>query len=146
MHRDGTSDRKECGSHGESCGGSCSKPQAVPSIISQEQVLISKCSHGDVACDELREDQRCAKCHSVPGSYQVGDEEYCWLHRERLSSKYPVSANFLFRVYSWRGHESIFPNAKLYEVAGEQNDVMVAFCSMCQEVYERWLAGSCYSG
>lgn len=90
-------------------------------------------------CDELLEDLRCAHCGSVPASYTSNGREFCWLHREPLSETYPISANFLFTVYSWRGHESDFPNAKLYEAnSGEQTDGVSQFCRTCQAAFERW--------
>lgn len=99
------------------------------------------CSHGEMPCDELQEDQRCPHCHSVPSSYTHNGKDYCWLHRELLSETYSIAANFLFKEYSWRGCQVEFPNAKLYEAAlGEQVDGMSCFCGKCQQVFDRWLA------
>jgi hypothetical protein len=35
------------------------------------------CSHGDIACDELRNDQRCPHCQSVPSTYTDRGEGFC---------------------------------------------------------------------
>src|SRR5687767_4940880 len=72
------------------------------------------CTGQEVACDELRDDQRCPKCGSVPSSYEADGEVFCWPHRERMASRYPVSPDFLTTVYPWRGQSQRFPNAKLF--------------------------------
>jgi hypothetical protein len=90
-------------------------------------------------CDELRDDQRCPYCQSVPGSYTDDGDEFCWLHRERLAGEYPVADNHFFTTYAWRGHESRFPNAKLYEAYGDERVAgMSPFCRKCQEILEQW--------
>lgn len=104
-------------------------------------VRCHNCSHGDLPCDELRDDQRCPHCQSVPASYTVDGVEYCWLHREQLSGSYPISANSPFTEYTWRGHESQFPNAKLYEAFGNEPTAGGgSFCPQCQALLEQWLA------
>ncbi len=106
-------------------------------------VRCHNCSHGDFACDDLRDDQLCPYCQSVPASYTDNGKEFCWLHREPIEGKYRVADNFLFTTYGWRGQTSRFPNAKLYEAYGnQQSNSFGAFCLKCQEVYEQWLAGS----
>lgn len=103
-------------------------------------VLCHNCSHGELPCDELCSDQRCPHCGSAPASYADNGKAFCWLHREPLDGDYLVSAHFLFTTYSWRGHESMFPNAKLYEAhEGEKSDGTGDFCCRCQEEYEKWL-------
>ena len=104
-------------------------------------VRCHNCSHGDIPCDELRANQRCPHCQSVPSSYCVNGQEFCWLHHEPLSAEYPVSANFLFSVYAWRGHRSKFPNARLFEAQGDEDIFGTStYCPKCQEVLEEWLA------
>jgi hypothetical protein len=107
-------------------------------------VRCHNCSHGDFPCVKLFPDQRCPHCHSVPSSYSFDGEEFCWVHHQPLSAKYPMSANFLLTVYAWRGHESKFPNAKLYE-AHSADDISGrgSFCPKCQEAFERWLRTVC---
>jgi hypothetical protein len=94
-----------------------------------------------MVCNELREDHRCPRCQSVPATCEIDGQEHCWLHHEQLSSRYPVAVNWLFTVYGWRGHESLFPNAKLYEAYTEKGvDGTTTFCTRCQKVYDGWLA------
>jgi hypothetical protein len=103
-------------------------------------IRCGNCSGADLVCDELREDHRCPRCQSVPATYEIDGQKYCWLHRQLMSSRYSVSANFLFTIYAWRGHESLFPNAKLFEALNEKDAAgTTTFCTSCQEVYERWL-------
>jgi hypothetical protein len=101
-------------------------------------------SHGEIACDELREDLLCPRCKSVPGSYSDNGVEYCWLHREQMSGKYPMSRHAFFTEYAWRGHESRFPNAKLYEAWGDELDdraaTMDSYCRSCENALQEWLA------
>ena len=107
-------------------------------------ILCHNCSHGEIACDELREDQLCPYCQSVPGSYSDNGVEFCWLHRERLSDRYPMSRHSLFTEYAWRGHEWRFPNAKLYEAWEDElydpTTTMGSYCRSCQNVLQEWLA------
>jgi hypothetical protein len=93
-----------------------------------------------VACDELRDDQQCPKCGSVPGSYDVDGEPHCWPHRQRMSSRYPVHSDFLFIEYIWKGgHAERFPNAKLYDGGTEEDHFsMSPYCEECQRLYEEW--------
>jgi hypothetical protein len=94
-----------------------------------------------VECDELRDDQRCPKCGSVPSTYEADGEQFCWPHRERMASSYSVSACFLTTVYAWRGHSHRFPNAKLFE-AGSRSGVFgeSPYCESCQRLYDEFLA------
>ena len=104
-------------------------------------IRCHNCSHGEFFSEQLHADQRCPHCQSVPASYCVNGEEFCWLHHQPLSAKYSVSANFLFTVYAWRGQQSKFPNAKLFEAYGnEETFGMSSFCPKCQEAFEDWLA------
>ena len=106
-------------------------------------VRCSSCSHGEFWCAELRSDQRCPYCQSVPISYVADGVEYCWLHRMPLSGSYPVSDTHFFTVYGWRGHESQFPLAKLYQAGDtERTCGMSPFCPGCQKEYERWCAAA----
>jgi hypothetical protein len=105
-------------------------------------VRCHNCTHGDLACEELRQDLRCPHCQSVPSSYSVDGEEFCWLHQEPLLPKYPFSLNWPFTEYAWRGHQSKFPNAKLYEAHEEEEAFgMSSFCPKCQEAFDRWCEG-----
>src|SRR5690349_403819 len=81
-------------------------------------VRWSNCSRGEFLCAELRPDQRCPHCQSVPSSYVVDRVKHCWLHRVPFSGSYPVSNFHFCTTYAWRGHESKFLNAKLYEASG----------------------------
>ncbi|MGH7135567.1 MAG: hypothetical protein ACREHD_07495, partial [Pirellulales bacterium] len=83
-------------------------------------VRCHNCSHGEFRCAELDLDQRCPYCHSVPGSYVVDGLDHCWLHRVPFSGSYPISDTHFFTVYAWRGRESKFPNAKLFEATGSE--------------------------
>jgi hypothetical protein len=77
----------------------------------------------------------------MPISYVVDGVENCWLHHAPLVDTYPVSDCHFFTTYAWRGHESKFPLAKLYEASpGEQTSGSMAFCPDCQKEYERWTA------
>jgi hypothetical protein len=105
-------------------------------------VHCHKCSHGDFGSDVLNDSVRCPHCGSVPARYTYDGIEYCWLHRVPISSRYTVAANFLFVEYVWRGHEYLFPNAKLYEAdESEESHATTSFCLKCQEAYEQWLDG-----
>src|SRR5580658_5147781 len=104
-------------------------------------VRCRNCSHGEIWCAEMHADQRCPHCQSVPGSYVVDGVESCWLHRVPFSGSYLVSDTNFFTVYGWRGHESEFPYAKLYEASGSERACGTStFCPVCQGEYERWLA------
>jgi hypothetical protein len=108
--------------------------------MSRYVVLCHCCSHGEIPCDELRDDQRCPHCQSVPYSYTDNGQDFCWLHREPLSGSYLISPNLFFTSYGWRGEEHRFPNAKLFEANGfEKSEHSGAFCPKCQEIYEVWL-------
>jgi hypothetical protein len=54
--------------------------------------------------------------------------------------KYHPSRNSFFTTYVWRGHESLFPNAKLFEVHGkdDESESTSPFCPKCQELLEEW--------
>ena len=107
-------------------------------------VRCSNCSHSEFWCAELRPDQCCPHCQSVPGSYVIDGVDHCWLHRLPFSGSYLVSDIHLFTVYGWRGHESTFPYAKLYEASdSERASGTSTFCPGCQAEYERWLAAEC---
>lgn len=102
----------------------------------------SRCT-GDgpgIACDELPGDRQCPKCGLPLKSYAVEGEPYCWLHRQRMSSRYPVHPNFLFIEYIWKGgHSERFPNAKLFGGGTEENNFsMSPYCEECQRLYEEW--------
>jgi hypothetical protein len=102
-------------------------------------VRCHKCSGPEVVCDELRDGQRCPKCQRVPSTYEVDGEVHCWLHREKMLSRYPVPSNFLFCVYAWWGHEEQFPNARLFSGGSEEDAYcMSPYCQECQRVYEKW--------
>jgi hypothetical protein len=92
-----------------------------------------------VECDELRDDQRCPKCGSVPSTYDADGVLHCWLHREQMADSYPVSAFFLTTVYAWKGESHRFPNAKLFEAGSEGAFGESAFCRHCQRVYDEFL-------
>ena len=103
-------------------------------------IKCHRCTGPEVICAELDDDQRCPTCQSVPGTYRIGEEDYCWLHREKMTLTYPVFPHFLFTAYAWRGEEWQFPNAKLFEAAGEEGSfTMSVFCEQCQRLYEQWL-------
>ena len=98
------------------------------------------CSGEAVECDQLQDDQRCPKCGSLPSSYEAEEGSYCWLHRERMSDSYPVSAFFLTTVYTWRGHSHRFPNAKLFEAGSDGTSGECVYCQSCQRLYDEFLA------
>jgi hypothetical protein len=103
-------------------------------------IQCQNCSHGGTACDELRDDQRCPHCQSAPSTYTENGEGFCWLHRERMTGEYQFLLSF-FTEYAWRGSESQFPNAKLFEAqAGERTDLVNRYCCKCQEIFVQWLA------
>ena len=105
-------------------------------------VHCHRCSGPAVACEEIREDQRCAKCGSVPSTYEADCETYCWPHRKRMLLRYPVHPHFLFIVYDWRGHSDGFPNARLFDGGtAEENFSMSLYCEECQQLYEEWSRG-----
>lgn len=102
-------------------------------------VHCHRCSGPAVACEELRDDLRCPKCGSVPSNYEFDGEPYCWPHRQRMRSRYPVDPHFLFTTYIWRGREERFPNAKLYDGGTEENCFsMSLYCEEYQRLYEEW--------
>ena len=105
-------------------------------------VRCHTCTGPEVACDELRDGQRCPKCGSAPSSYEVGGEQYCWVHRERMAWSYPVSPYFLTTHYSRPAdYHSVCPNARLFPGGTESdNFAMVSYCERCQELYERLLS------
>lgn len=106
-------------------------------------VHCHRCSHGEFACDELRDDLRCPHCQAMPARYSVDGEDFCFLHRLPLSGRYDWSANFLMVAYVWRGRESAFPNAKLYEAApGDPVWRTEGFCPQCQLAYDQFV--DCY--
>jgi hypothetical protein len=103
-------------------------------------VQCGKCTGPEVVCDELRDDQRCPKCESVPSTYREGGTAYCWVHRERMGLLYPVHPFFLSTVHAWRGHSHRFPNAKLFDSGTEQGVLaMSPYCESCQRLYDEFL-------
>ena len=105
-------------------------------------VRCHKCTGPDVSCDELRDEQRCPKCGSVPSTYHSDGLDYCWMHRERMASLYPVHPFFMTTVHSWRGHSHRFPNAKLFDLGIEECVfAIIPYCESCQRLYDEFLVG-----
>jgi hypothetical protein len=104
-------------------------------------IRCHNCSHGEIAFDSISAETVCPHCGSIPGSYCVDDQEYCWLHLTPIRAEYRISRLFLFTTYVWRGNEWRFPNAKLYEAgADEEGTTAGHYCTKCQDLYEAWLA------
>lgn len=105
-------------------------------------VRCHRCTGPEVACDELRDDQRCPKCGSAPSSYEAGGEQFCWPHRERMGASYLVSPHFLTTHYARpAGYREVCPNARLFPGGTESDNFAVApYCERCHELYERLLS------
>ena len=109
-----------------------------------EMVYIAtcyRCSHADFNCDELDENLRCPNCGLIPNGYRLDGDDYCWLHRCKLSEEYSMAENWLFITWSWTGAFELFPNARLYEASGVPAGTEYGYaCPECQLIYENWLS------
>jgi len=101
------------------------------------------CSHpGFYAC--LSDAPKCVKCGRDPTQYRNRDSIFCFLHRSEMTSQYTTTSAFLLTDYVWRGHDHLFPNAKLFTVAGDidesADDVQQFYvCDQCESAYQAWL-------
>jgi hypothetical protein len=56
-----------------------------------------------------------------------------------MSSRYPVSSNFLLTEYIWRGEADRFPNAKLFDGGSDADSAFMSlYCEECQLLYDDW--------
>ena len=59
-----------------------------------------------------------------------------------MVDSYATGPEFLFVEFRWRGHQQLFPNAKLFAI-GEIDETAegiqhLLYCRQCQSAYEEW--------
>ena len=102
------------------------------------------CSGSDWTGDDPTTVQGCPKCGRPPVRYFDGDLAYCCLHGEPMEEHYTFPAEAILNLYSWSGHCSAFPNARLFPeslpsgVTTGKDCFTLAICRKCEAEYQRW--------
>ena len=102
------------------------------------------CSGPDWTGNDLQNVPDCPKCGRSPVRYFDGDTAYCCLHGDAMTDHYTIPCEAILIRYSWSGHQSAFPNAKLFAASAEgetprgKDSLTLEFCQKCEVDFRRW--------